>query len=126
MHGSFVVLIVLQAVPCIVIICIIVNPCLGQWGRAWGSSIGTPIGNIALVWVVISMFRRYNASPHIQVAAEIVGGFTVIPNVSVPSIVPASSVSWVLADGPTTSHNSWDNLSRLWPENQGLSWFYTL
>src|SRR5258708_16026995 len=72
MHGSFVVLIVLQAVPCIVIICIIVNPCLGQWGRAWGSSIGTPIGNIALVWVVISMFRRYNASPHIQVAAEIV------------------------------------------------------
>src|SRR5258708_1024052 len=72
MHGSFVILIVLQAVPCIVIVCIVVDPGLGQQGRAWDFSIGTPIGNIVLVWVAILMFRRYNASPHIQVAAEIV------------------------------------------------------
>ena len=72
MHGSFVILIVLQAVPCIVIVCIVVDPGLGWQGRAWDFSIGTPIGNIVLVWVAILMFRRYNASPHIQVAAEIV------------------------------------------------------
>ncbi len=91
MHGSFVILIVLQAVSCIIIICIIVDPCLGWWGRTWDPSIGTPIGNVALVWVVVSVFRRYNASPHIQVAVEIVGGFTVVPNMSIPSVVPAST-----------------------------------